>query len=151
MTGTLDSAGETETGSAGAQPDRGIAGGDFDAKSEAEAGRFDQASAAFPFAETVAHASENSSEMSQLQNVWTSVAMRSRDRCSTIHPPGFGAFFTSRQVFPHWPGALVLQEGFSPFLDPLRCRLLCLRRYSINGSARRASCNPVMAMTPNIR
>jgi len=63
MTGTLDSAGETETGSAGAQPDRGIAGGDFDAKSEAEAGRFDQASAAFSFAETVAHASENSSEM----------------------------------------------------------------------------------------
>lgn len=58
----LEAAGETETGSAGAQPDRGIAGGDFDAKSGAAAGPGAQASAAEPlaapsdFAEMLAHA-----------------------------------------------------------------------------------------------
>jgi transposase InsO family protein len=54
--GILNSAGETETGSAGAQPDRGIPGCDFDAKSGAEAGPTLSPTAPPIFAETVAHA-----------------------------------------------------------------------------------------------
>jgi putative transposase len=52
----LKSAGETETGSAGAQPDRGIAGGGFDAKSGAEEGTERPLAAPSEFAEMLAHA-----------------------------------------------------------------------------------------------
>jgi len=52
----LNTAGETETGSAGAQPDPGIAGRDFDAKSGAEAATERPPSAHLPFAEMLAHA-----------------------------------------------------------------------------------------------
>ena len=52
----LNPAGETETGSAGAQPDRGITGGDFDAKSGAKEGPGHPPFAPTDFAETLAHA-----------------------------------------------------------------------------------------------
>ena len=48
--------GETETGSAGAQPDRGIAGCDFDAKSGAEERSTGPLAAPSTFAEMLAHA-----------------------------------------------------------------------------------------------
>lgn len=52
----LGATGETETGSAGAQPDQGIAGCDFDAKSGAEARSVAPLSAPTAFAEMLAHA-----------------------------------------------------------------------------------------------
>ena len=52
----LTLAGETETGSAGAQPDRGMAGRDFDAKSGAQAQVPSPPGAPTPFAEMLAHA-----------------------------------------------------------------------------------------------
>jgi transposase InsO family protein len=52
----LNSAGKTETGSAGAQPDQGITGRDFDAKSGAKDGCSNLSSAPSDFAEMLAHA-----------------------------------------------------------------------------------------------
>lgn len=52
----LTPAGETETGSAGAQPDRGIAGRGFDAKSGAQVQVTSLSGALTPFAEMLAHA-----------------------------------------------------------------------------------------------
>jgi len=52
----FEAAGETETGSAGAQPDQGIAGRDCDAKSGAEARPACPLAAPTPFAELLAHA-----------------------------------------------------------------------------------------------
>jgi hypothetical protein len=52
----FEAAGETETGSAGAQPDRGIAGCDFDAKSGAEQWLANPLTAPTAFAEMLAHA-----------------------------------------------------------------------------------------------
>jgi transposase InsO family protein len=52
----LKATGETETGSAGAQPDQGIPGRDFEAKSGAEGGLNQAPTAPSDFAETFAHA-----------------------------------------------------------------------------------------------
>lgn len=55
-TSILNPAGKTETGSAGAQPDQGIPGRDFQAKSGAEGGPAPHSPAPHNFAETLAHA-----------------------------------------------------------------------------------------------
>lgn len=53
---TMTSAGETETGNAGAQPDQGITGRDFDAKRSVEGGENNLPSTSKQFVEMLAHA-----------------------------------------------------------------------------------------------